>query len=94
MPVMAQHVTAAERNAIVVHRLIGVNLDDLSLAFGILMDEGDRELVDAAISRQPEGGTSGDRRTAGARIRRAFTAGPRYADLRPQHRPVTTGVRR
>jgi iron-sulfur cluster repair protein YtfE (RIC family) len=54
VPLMAQYITAAEWNSIVAHGIAEADPDGLLLGFGMLMYEGDRDLVDAAIANMPE----------------------------------------
>jgi iron-sulfur cluster repair protein YtfE (RIC family) len=54
VPLMAQHITAAEWNAMVAQGVAEADPADLLLGFGMLIYEGDRDLVDAAIANMPE----------------------------------------
>ncbi|MCI2423844.1 hemerythrin domain-containing protein [Saccharopolyspora sp. K220] len=55
VPLMERHITAAEWNRVVQTAAAGADLDSegISLSFGMLMYEGDPEIVDAAIANMP-----------------------------------------
>jgi hemerythrin-like domain-containing protein len=54
VPLMEQHITAAEFNDIVEKEAADVDPATFPLGFGMLMYEGDPEVVDAAIATMPE----------------------------------------
>jgi iron-sulfur cluster repair protein YtfE (RIC family) len=54
VPLMAHNITAAEWNAIVAQGVTEADPGGLLLGFGMLIYEGDRDLVDAAIANMPE----------------------------------------
>jgi hemerythrin-like domain-containing protein len=54
VPLMADYITAAEWNAIVAQGVAEADPGGLLLGFGMLIYEGDRDLVDAAIANMPE----------------------------------------
>jgi hemerythrin-like domain-containing protein len=54
VPLMEQYITAAEWNEIVEKEAADVDPASLPLSFGMLMYEGDPEVVDAAIATMPE----------------------------------------
>lgn len=54
VPLMERHITAAEWNEIVEKEAADVDPASLPLGFGMLMYEGDPEVVDAAIATMPE----------------------------------------
>ena len=51
---MEQYLTAAEWNEIVEKEAAGTDTATMALGFGMLMYEGDPEVVDAAIPNMPE----------------------------------------
>jgi hemerythrin-like domain-containing protein len=53
VPLMEQHVTAAEWSEMVAKAAAGSDPEQLPLEFGMLMYEGDPEIVDLAIARMP-----------------------------------------
>jgi hypothetical protein len=54
VPLMAHYITAAEWNAMVAQGVAQADPGDLPLGFGMLIYEGDHDLVDAAIANMPE----------------------------------------
>jgi hemerythrin-like domain-containing protein len=54
VPLMEQYITAAEWNEFVQKEAAGVDPASAALGFGMLMYEGDPEVVDAAIANVPE----------------------------------------
>jgi hypothetical protein len=54
VPLMERHITAAEWNQMVEKGAAGADPAGLPLGFGMLMYEGDPEVVDAAIASMPE----------------------------------------
>ncbi|ONH25243.1 hemerythrin domain-containing protein [Pseudofrankia asymbiotica] len=53
VPLMEKAITMAEWNRIVEMGAAGANPDELPLGFGMLMYEGDPEVIDAAIANMP-----------------------------------------
>ncbi len=53
VPLMEQHITAAEWNEIVQQGVADVDPADFPLGFGMLMYEGDPEVIDQAIANLP-----------------------------------------
>jgi iron-sulfur cluster repair protein YtfE (RIC family) len=53
VPLMEKYITAAEWSHMVQAGTAGISLDDLTLGFGMLMYEGEPEVVDLAITTLP-----------------------------------------
>ncbi|GII54560.1 hypothetical protein Pth03_29490 [Planotetraspora thailandica] len=53
VPLMEKHITAAEWNRIIQTAAAGVDPESLPLSFGMMMYEGDPEIIDLVISNMP-----------------------------------------
>ena len=54
VPLMEQYITANEWNGIVAKEAAGVDPSTMALGFGMMMYEGDPEVIDTAIANMPE----------------------------------------
>ena len=73
VPLLEQHITAAEWDALVQKGAADADPAELPLAFGMLMYEGDPEIIERALAAMPADCPAGHRDAGTAGVRRAFT---------------------
>ena len=91
-PLMEKHITAAEWNKMVQAGSADVDLEGLPLGFGMLMYEGDPEIIELAISNMPPEARP-DRAGGRTGFRGPLRADPRDPDPAARHRAVTPSCR-
>ena len=86
VPLLEQHITAAEWDALVQKGAADADPAQLPLLFGMLMYEGDPEIIERALAAMPADVRPVIATLAAADVRRAFPSRPRHRHTAAQHR--------
>ena len=86
VPLLEQHISAAEWDALVQKGSADADPAQLPLMFGMLMYEGDPEIIERALAAMPADARPVITAHGCADVRRAFPRRPRHPHTAAQHR--------